>query len=299
MLLCYQTGGDAMKRTLFLLLALTLAVVAAKAQDAPPVVPCGLGQADNIPCYDTKAGKVIHTESQMALPHQDLTNPLPSANTSVAPVTVPKIEVPSSASAGASIRSVQPIPYWTFGGDSAYFHDGNQTQQVDIKKLQTVVRPSQNFANGEVIGQGIGGLIAKWLVHRRQAKLERKDIKQQIIAYYDATLGVDQELQRNLKGIEIYSDSLVLLNPAKQHEYQELKESAITLEVAFAKLPPMLSKDRPLILAAKDMGFLRGMLTNAKHFYSILLAADQKEYAVWQVTGVMVSYYKWQQTHSR
>lgn len=262
------------------------------------MVPCGLGQANNIPCYDTKTGQVIHTDSQMALPHEALTNPLPSENGTTKPVTVPKIAMPPSASEGASSPSAQPTPYWTFGGDSAYYHDGSQTQQVKIKSLQTVVQPSQNFANGEAIGQGIGGLIAKWLVHRRRVKLERKNTKQQILAYYTATVNLDEELLRNLKGIEENSDALLSLRLPKQNKYQQLKASTITLETTVAKLPLLLDKDRPMVLAAKDRGFLRHMLTNAKNFYTFSLTADQKEYAVWQVTGVMVSYYKWKQTQA-
>ena len=269
-----------------------LSAVPAFGQSVPP--PCGQkGVPDNVPCYDAKSGKVIHTESPPFVPHQDIKPLPPPAEPLVVPKIQPAIVTPPDTGAPR-------IPQdWSYQGNDSCYHDGSTVQCLETSKLQGYVSSRERFEaqyqSGQVIGRAIGALVRVWMEHRRKIDLERKDIRQQISTYYNAALELNDEVMQEQDTLIVTYTRLARLDPGRRTIYEQGEKDSAKLISVLARMRPTLGTNLPGILAARDLKYLRGNLDVAKKIYNVTLDGGRKEYVYSQLMQALVGYYEFQQ----
>jgi len=263
-------------------------------QTVPP--PCGeKGVPDNVPCYDAKSGKVIHTETPANVPHQDIPLQPPPAE----PVVVPKLQ---PAKVAPTVTVPPQVPQnWSYQSDASCYHDGDTVQCCDVATLQRYassrVQFEAQFQAGQVVGEAIGALLVRaWMQHRLKVDLERKDIRQQISTYYNASYELNDEVMHDQDALVVAYTSLAQLDPSRRTLYEQAAKDSASLNPRLAMLRPTAEKNLPGILAAKDLKFLRKNLDLAKQVYNLTLDGAKREYVYAQLMQALVGYYEHQRS---
>ena len=140
------------------ILLLVLFVSLSHAQQNPPP-PCGLkGLPENVPCWDEKSGKIIHTESANPVPSTPLTERQKALLNGTAPepkpVEIPKFKVPKNKPSEERQQvhfpnAPQQVP------EPAPVYVKPPVQETD----PNVERQGQNYQTGYTIGRGLGAAI--------------------------------------------------------------------------------------------------------------------------------------------
>ena len=188
---------------------------------------------------------------------------------------------------------------WSYQGSSMCFDSGTFSQcfsSGDIQQNTTSRTQFENqFAAGQAIGQGIGALLNQWAEHRRQVDLERKDIRGQISAYYDAAF----ELMNDIVGqdnrqIGAYT-RLAALNPAKSDQAKAAVAEVTGFRDQVASVKAAAEKNVPVILGAKNVPYLRQNVETARKMYEMSFKAAQNGFVFTQFMEGLVGYYEYQQ----
>ena len=146
---------------------------------------------------------------------------------------------------------------WSYQGSSMCFDSGTFSQcfsSGDIQQSTTSRTQFENqFAAGQAIGQGIGPLLNQWAEHRRQVDLERKDIRGQISAYYDAAFELMNEIVgQDNRQIDAYT-RLAALNPAKSDQAKAAVAEVTGFRDQVISVKAAAEKNVPVILGAKNL----------------------------------------------
>lgn len=127
-------------------------------QNPPPPPPCGeKGVPDNVPCYDSKSGKVIHTESPTRVPSTPLTDKqkavLNGTTPEPKPVETPKFEVPKTE----PVKDEQQVhfPNTPQNTDPTPTATSPQSQETNPSAAQQ----RRDYQAGYTLGQGLGNAI--------------------------------------------------------------------------------------------------------------------------------------------
>jgi hypothetical protein len=266
-------------------------------------IPCG-EKPDNVPvpCFDAKGA--IHTPPPAQLPHQDIT-PLPPPS---APIVITKIEAPKSVAPSPPPLIPRPAPpdtsvpqaFWSYQRDASCYHDGGSaTQCFPISTLEQYASSRRQFEaqfqTGQVAGEAIGVLVRAWLEHRRKVNLERNDVRQQIIAYYNATFELNDEVMHEVQTVITTYTRLAKLAPAREATYEQAAEDSAKFNSRLAMLRPTSEKNLRGILAAKDINYLGRNLELAKSFYNLTFEGTKKEYVFSQLIQGLIGHYEFQQ----
>ena len=154
-------------------LLLPLLVAAAWGQgppSPPPPAPCGQkGVPDNVPCYDVKSGKLLHTASPNYVPSQPLTDEQKAALNGPAPTPEPiETEKTQKEHGPRNIPNPSTNQQPAFGlppGSAAQEQTtpasvdarGGITDDQEWKKIQ--VEKQREYEAGYALGQGIGAAV--------------------------------------------------------------------------------------------------------------------------------------------
>ena len=128
------------------------------------------------------------------------------------------------------------------------------------------------------------------MAHRHQLELERKDIREQITDYYQATFQLNDEISGYEKVLISSYDRLANLDPPRRSLYEEAERSAEVVTSHLAQMKPMTEKNLPGILAAKDMQYLKNSLELSKKFYNLSLEVSKKQYVYSQLISGYVGH---------
>jgi hypothetical protein len=276
---------------------------AAFGQTVPP--PCGeKGVPDNVPCYDAKSGKVIHTNTPGFVPHQEI-NPLPpSAEPVTAPTVAPaKVTPDNTVPHHIEFPSPPATPQsWSYENNASCFHDRGTVQCFETSTLQRYASNREvfeaQFQAGQVVGEAIGALIRAWMERRRKVDLERKDIKQQISTYYNATFDLNDELMHQEDTLITDYTRLEQLDPTRRTLYEQGAKNSAAFNSVLVTVRPKMGEGLPVILKAKDVKYLRKSLEQAKGIYDLTFNGAKKEYVYSQLMQGLLAYYEHQQnTH--
>jgi hypothetical protein len=171
---------------------------------------------------------------------------------------------------------------WTYQGNSSCFHYGSNVQCFENGTIQRYATSQEQIdaalKNGQEAGQGIGVMIQAWIAHRRHLELERKDIHEQIIEYHHAACELSDEISGYLNTENSALAKLVHLDPSHRLLYEDAQKSSGTLATHLGQMRPMFEKGDPVILAAKDMKYLRNNRDLAQNIYNQTLDASKKMY---------------------
>jgi len=171
---------------------------------------------------------------------------------------------------------------WTFQGSSSCFHSGTDVQCFEIATVQRYATNREQLeaaiTNGQETTQDIDVLIHAWIAHRRHLEIERGDIREQITEYYHATYDLNDEISGYDNAELSALNRLIYLDPSRSALYEQSKVSTEKVLSDSANLKPTLEKGLPVMLAAKDMKFLRSCLERSQSFYNRLLDISKKQY---------------------
>jgi hypothetical protein len=181
-----------------------------------------------------------------------------------------------------SLSSIAAAQTWTYQGTSSCFHYGSNVQCFENGTIKQYATSQDQldaaFKSGQETGQGVGMLIRAWMAHRRHLELERKDVREQITEYHRATYDVNDEISGYDNAELSALNQLIRLDPFNSASYEQSKASTEKVLLNSANLKPTLEKGLPIILAAKDMKFLKGCLERSQAFYNQLLEISKKQY---------------------
>jgi len=101
-----------------------------------------------------------------------------------------------------ALSSASSAQTWTFQGTQICYDLGSTVQCYARGTISSFVsQRDQAFESGRQAGQGVGSLagvlIAAWLNHRQQVKIETEELTKELQAYFDAEFGLIQDEQRN------------------------------------------------------------------------------------------------------
>jgi hypothetical protein len=133
-------------------------------------------------------------------------------------------------------------------------------------------------------------LIQVWMAHRRQLEIERKDIREQITGYYQATFQLNDEISSYEIALISAYHRLADLDLPHRSMYEEAERSAGVVNSRLAQMKPFTEKNLPGILAAKDMKYLRSNLELSQKFYSQAQEVSKKQYVYSQLISGYVGY---------
>lgn len=188
---------------------------------------------------------------------------------------------------------------WSYKGNASCYHYGDTVQCFERGTLQRYASSREQFEAqfkaGQVVGEGIGALIRAWMEHRRKLEVERKDIRQQISAYYDATFELNEEVMRQQDALATAYTRLAQFDPMRRAIYEQGAKDSEAFNSRLAMLRPTTEKNLPGILGAKNLKYLRENLDLAKKFYNLTLDGAKKEYVYTQLMQALVGNYEYQQ----
>jgi hypothetical protein len=191
---------------------------------------------------------------------------------------------------------------WSYRGSASCYHSGTAVQCLEAATLQRYVSSREQFQAqfqaGYVAGEVIGALIRAWIEHRHKIDLERKNIRQQISAYYQATFELNDEVMQGQDALVAAYTRLAQLDPSRRSIYEQGAKDSTAFRSRLAMFRPTSEKNLPKIVAAKDLKYLQENLELAKKFYSLTLDGGKREFVYSELMRGLVGYYENQQNAS-
>ena len=110
---------------------------------------------------------------------------------------------------------------WTFQGTQICYNLGSTVQCYARGTINSFVsQRDRAFESGRQAGQGVGSLagvlIAAWLNHRQQVKIETEELTKELQAYFDAEFGLIQDEQKNESADQQAVMELEQLDPVRR-----------------------------------------------------------------------------------
>lgn len=277
----------------------------------PPPPPCGLPHLPaNVICWDQKSGKLLHTDAPPLIPIIPRA-PMPPVDTK--PVTIPKFKPyvpppvhkteipppnwnePPEPQDSTTVNSEG----WSYQGNTSCYHDGGTLQCFSTGALQSYATSQAefeaSFQAGEAVGGTIGLLIRAWIAHHHRIVQERKNIRQQIRAYYSASFDQNDEVMQDQDTLVADFTRLAQLDPRRRDIYEQGVKNATAIKANLAAFRPTTERNLRGIMAAKNLKYLRQNLGVAKKFYNLTENAAEKEGVYSQLIHGLAGYYEHQQ----
>lgn len=188
---------------------------------------------------------------------------------------------------------------WTYQGSSMCYQSGTVSQCFSSGQLQQYTSSRTQFDNqfaaGQAIGQGIGALLNNWAEHRRQVNLERKDLRGQISAYYDAAFElIDEIVRQDNRQIDAYA-RLAVLSPSNSDQYKAAIAEVTGFRDQVASIRTAAEKNVPVIVGAKNVPYLQQNVETARKMYEMSFKAAQRGFVFTQFMEGLIGFYEYQQ----
>jgi len=121
---------------------------------------------------------------------------------------------------------------WTFQGTQICFNVGGPTTQCYARgTISTFVGQREHaFEAGRMAGAGVGALagvlIAAWLNHRQQVKIETEELTKEMQAYFDAEFELLRDQQEMESEDQQYIGELERLDPSRKSKWEVQLQSS-------------------------------------------------------------------------
>jgi hypothetical protein len=192
---------------------------------------------------------------------------------------------------------------WTFQGTQICYDLGSTVQCYARGTISSFVsQRDRAFESGRQAGQGVGSLagvlIAAWLNHRQQVKIETEELTKELQAYFDAEFDLIQDEQKMESEDQQSVMELAELNPVRRDGWQLQLQSSKKLYDQRAKYLSDLNGLLAMEMKEKRRKALRYFIVHepdgAKARYGRQRTMAAQSYVVNQFLRALVSSYRQQ-----